>query len=130
MAPLVIVSHAVLLVAAHPHPVVVVTETLAAPPLLPGVALVGDTVKLQEAAACVIVTVCPATVSVPVRDDVTVFVATEYPTAPLPVPLAPLVTVNQLALLVALQAHPLVVVTETLAAPPLAPGIAIVGDTV
>jgi hypothetical protein len=36
---------------------------------------VGDTAKLQ-APLCVMVTVCPAAVSVPVRDDVDVFAAT------------------------------------------------------
>ena len=66
----------------------------------------------------------------PVRDEVTVFVATEYPTVPLPLPLAPLVIVSQLALLVAVQPQPLVVVTPTVAAPPLAVGVALVGDTV
>ena len=37
------VSHAALLVAVHAHPPAVVTLILAAPPLLPGDALVGDT---------------------------------------------------------------------------------------
>ena len=74
--------------------------------------------------------VWPATVSVPVWGDVDVLAATEYPTVPLPLPLAPLVIVSQLALLVAVQPHPLVVVTPTVAAPPLAVGDALVGDTV
>jgi hypothetical protein len=42
------------------------------------------------------VTVCPATVSVPVRDSVDVFAATEQVTVPFPVPLAGVKTVIQL----------------------------------
>jgi hypothetical protein len=48
---------------------------------------------------------------------------------PLALPLAPLVTVIQLALLVPVHPHPLVVVTPTLAAPPALVGDALVGDT-
>jgi hypothetical protein len=48
---------------------------------------------------------------------------------PLALPLAPLVTVIQFALLVAVHAHPLVVVTVALAAPPVLAGDALVGDT-
>jgi hypothetical protein len=48
---------------------------------------------------------------------------------PLALPLAPLVTVIQLALLAAVQAHPLVVDTPTVAAPPALVGDALVGDT-
>ena len=63
--------------------------------------------------ACVTVTVCPAIVSVPVRVPDVVFASTLYVTVPLPVPLPPPVTVIQpVLLLTALQAHPLVVVTD------------------
>jgi hypothetical protein len=48
---------------------------------------------------------------------------------PLAVPLAPLVTVSQLALLVAVQAQPLVVVTVVLAGPPSLASDALVGAT-
>ncbi len=65
-----------LLAADHAQPLVVVTVTLAAPPLALGDGLVGETVNEHGAAACVTVTVWPATVIVPVRDEVDVFVAT------------------------------------------------------
>jgi hypothetical protein len=60
------VIHVALLVAVHAQPVAVVTLTLAAPPAAVGLAEVGEAVKLHGA-ACEIVTVFPATVSVPVR---------------------------------------------------------------
>jgi hypothetical protein len=46
--------------------------------------------------------------------------ATWYPTTPLPVPEAPLITVSQLALLVALHAQALDVFTLTFPVPPVA----------
>ena len=51
-------------------------------------------------------------------------------TVPVAVPLAPPVTVIQLALLVALQAHPLVVVTIVLPVPPAEPRFWEVDDKV
>ena len=78
----------------------------------------------------VTVTVCPATVSVPVRDVVAVFAATVYVTLPLPVPLPPAVTVIQLALLVAPQAHAVVVVTVVVRDPAAAATASDVGETV
>jgi hypothetical protein len=53
-----------------------------------------------------------------VRALVDALAATEYPTLPEAVPLLPLVTVIQLALLVAVHAQPLVVVTVAVADPP------------
>ena len=51
---------------------------------------------------------------VPVRDVVPVFAATLYETVPLPLPFAPPVTVSQpLALLVAVQLHPVPPMTLT-----------------
>src|SRR5256885_11865299 len=91
---------------------------------------VDDNVKLHATPLCVTVTVCPATVSVPVRAAVPVFAATVYSTVPLAVRLAPPVTVIQLALLVALHAHPLVVVTIVLPGPPAAPRLCAVDDNV
>ena len=67
-----------------------------------------------------IVTVCPAIVSVPVRGLVEVFAATEYATVPIPVPLPPLVTVIHAALLTPVHAQPLVVVTVVDNGPPAA----------
>jgi hypothetical protein len=76
LPPELIAIHVALLVAVQPHPVPAVTPTLAAPPADVALGFVGDTPNAQ-AAACVTVTVCPATVIVPVRLDVTVFAATE-----------------------------------------------------
>ena len=73
----------------------------------------------MQAAGCVMVTVCAATVSEPVRSEVVGFPATKYETVPLPVPLPLLITAIQGALLLtAVHAHPLVVVTATVSEPP------------
>ena len=76
---------------------------------------------MHGAAACCTVKVCPAIVTLPVRDDVVVFCAIEMPTAPLPVPLAPEVTVIQAAFEVAVQEHPDAEVTPTLDVPAALP---------
>jgi hypothetical protein len=52
------------------------------------------------------VKVCPAIVSVPVREPLSPFAETEYFTVAAPLPLLPDVTVIQLALLIAIQLHP------------------------
>ena len=70
LAALVIVSQLASLVAVHAQPAVVVTATLAVPPPLTIACVVGAAVKLHAAPLCVTVTVCPATVSVPLRDAV------------------------------------------------------------
>jgi hypothetical protein len=68
-------------------------------------------------------------VIVPVRPVVDAFAATLYETVPLPLPLAPAVTVIHDALLVAVQAHdPAFAVTETVPAPPAAVGELAVGE--
>ena len=56
----------------------------------------------------------------PVRDEVEVLAATTKPTTPFPLPEPPLPMVIQAALLVAVQAQPLVVVTATVALSPAA----------
>jgi hypothetical protein len=53
-----------------------VTATLPVPAPAPTDALVGARLKVHGTPACVIVTVCPATVSVPLRGDVLAFAAT------------------------------------------------------
>ena len=63
--------------------------------------------------ACVTVTVCPATVSVPVRGVVAVLAATVKLTPPLPEPLGPVVMVIQLALVAAVHEQLVPDVTET-----------------
>ena len=84
----------------------------------------------MQAPSCVTVTVAPATVNVPVRDDVEVFAAAAKVVLPLPVPVAPLLMESQAALLAADQVQPVVVVTAELCEPPDAPTLAVVGDTV
>ena len=64
--------------------------------------------------------VSPPTVTVPIRAVVAVLAATLSDTEPLPVPVAPAVTVIQLALLVAVRAHPVVPVTVSDTGPPAA----------
>jgi hypothetical protein len=59
------------------------------------------------------VNVCPAIVTVPVRDAVLGFAATSYDTVPFPFPLAPPVRVIQAALLVAVHVQPAPAVTVT-----------------
>jgi hypothetical protein len=78
----------------------------------------------------VIVTVCPATVSVPVRELVLVLAATLKFAVPPPVALLPDVSVIQLALLAAVHAHVLPVVALTVSVPAVAPKDWLVGDTV
>jgi hypothetical protein len=73
---------------------------------------------LQGFAACVTVKLRPAIVSVPVRCDASGFIAAENATVPFPVPLAPLVIVNQLAPLVAVQLQPAAPVTADVPVPP------------
>jgi hypothetical protein len=61
------------------QPAATVIDSLAAPPEAVAPGFIGDTPKVHvgAAAACVTVTVWPATVIVPVRLDVAVFAATE-----------------------------------------------------
>src|SRR5436190_1204908 len=101
------------------------------PPVAPAEALVGDTVYEQGAAACVMVTGCPAIVRVPVLVAAVVLAATLNVVVPLPVPFAPDRIDIQVTLLTAVHAHPADAETETvvLAAPPEGAD-ALVGATV
>ena len=74
------------------------------------------------------VKVCPATVRVPVLDEVVVLAATEKAVEPLPLPLLPEVMVIQPVLLEAVQEQPVGAVTPTLPIPPLEPEVALVGE--
>ena len=76
------------------------------------------------------VTVFPAIVSVPDRDEDVVLPATATLTEPLPVPDAPAVMVIQLAFDEAVHPHPLVVVTDAVTAPPVSLTFWDVGETV
>lgn len=111
LAPLVIVIHDALLVAVHVHPLPLVTVNDPVAPPETTLVETGESEYVQDAAACVIVNVWPPAVTVPVRAAVVAFAATLKPTVPLPEPLAPLVIVIHDALLVAVQAHPLPLVT-------------------
>jgi hypothetical protein len=68
-------------------------------------------------------------VTVPVREEVAVFAATESETVPLPVPDAPEVTEIQDALLDAVQLQPEVAVTVAVIGPPDAVADVDAGDT-
>ena len=79
-------------------------------------------------ALCEIVTVCPATVTVPAL-AAPVLAATDAVTEPLPVPLAPDVTLMKEELLVADHAQVLLDVTAIVTVPALLPVDAVVGET-
>jgi hypothetical protein len=113
----------------QPQPAVVVTLTASEPPAVANDRVVGDTVYEQLAAAWFTVTVCPATVTVPLRVLVDVLAATKKVAVPFPVPL-PVVIVIQLTLLLLVQLQFWALVTVMLYEPPLAPGLTVVGDTV
>ena len=114
LAPKVTVTHASLLVAVQGQPIVVDTATVPAPPDAAIEAEVEPIAALQAPAvpACVTVNVLPATVRVPVRTPPG-FASTLRVTAPLPVPLAPEVTVTHGTSLVAVQSQPFATATDT-----------------
>jgi hypothetical protein len=107
---------------------VVVTLTVPVLPAAAAVKLVGDTLKLHGEAAWLTVKVRPAIVSVPVRAP-DWFGATVKLTLPLPLPVLPAPTVIQLALLAAVHAHPLAVVTLALPPDPPQPTDWLSGET-
>ena len=82
--------------------------------------LVGyDRIRASEAAACVTVKLCPAIVSVPLRGLMLLLAAALNATVPLPLPLAPLVTVSHdVLLLTPVHAQPAGVVTAVEPVPP------------
>src|SRR5262245_23994568 len=65
------------LVACHAQPIGEVTVKVPPPPVLPTVALVGERLYVQGAAAWVTVRVCPATTIDPLRDAAAGFGSTE-----------------------------------------------------
>ena len=85
---------------------------------------------MHDTPACVTVTVWPATVNVALRDEAAVFAVAVALTVPSPDPLAPLVTVSQDALLVAVQAQPVAAVSVTEPLPPPATMFSVVADSV
>jgi hypothetical protein len=122
VAPDVTVSHDVsLLTAVHAHSATVVTAVEPVPPAAAIDWLVGTSVYVQDAAAWFTENVCPAIVSVPVRAVVFGFAAALNATVPLPLPLAPLVTVSHdVLLLTPVHAHPAGAVTAVDPVPPAA----------
>ena len=128
VAPPVSVIHAALLAAVQAQPVAAVTLLLPLPPAAVADCVVGEIDGVHAAAACVTVNVAPAIVSVPVRVEATVFAATLKPTVPLPDPVAPLVTVIHAALLAAVHAQPVGIVTSLLPVPPAAVKDWLVGE--
>ena len=85
---------------------------------------------MHGAPAWVTVKVCPPAVIVAVREAVLAFAATENATVPLPLPLAPDVTVTHAAELVAVHAQPDDELTLNEPVPPLAATDWLVGDSV
>jgi hypothetical protein len=81
------------------------------------------------AVGCVTVTVCPAIVTVALRDAAVVFAGAVTATVPSPDPLAPLVMLSHVALLVAVHAQPAPAVTVTLPVPPAATMLCVAGDS-
>jgi hypothetical protein len=116
LAPPVTVIHEALLAAVHTHPAPAVTVLLPVPAAAENARLVGE-IEYAHAPACVTLKVVPAIVSVPDRFVVAVFAATLNDAVPLPVPLAPPVTVIHDALLAAVHAHPAPAVTVLLPVP-------------
>ena len=107
------VSHGTLLDAVHAQPACAAsTRSVAVPPEAPKFCVDAVTVNVHGNAACVIVKVCPAIVSVPVRSDPGL-AAIANATVPFPLPDAPEVTVIQLAFDAAVHAQPLAADTPT-----------------
>ena len=101
------------------------TATLPVPPPAATLAVVGA-MENAQALSCDTVNVCPPMVRAPERGPPLVASALNW-TVPLPLPLAPDVTVNHDALLTAVQAQSGAVVTATLPVPPAAGSFALVG---
>lgn len=129
-APVTVIQAAVLAaLQGHPAAVVIANEPL--PPEAGIDCDIGEMAyeHVAVAPACVIDTTCPPMVTVPVRDDVSVFGATESVIVPPPVPLAPALIVIQLVLLEVLHAHAAPVVMVTKMGPPAAGTVCDVGLT-
>ena len=96
-----------------------VIVTVTAPPVAPTFWYAGDRLKAPHVAAQIVVpagvtvNVWPPIITVPVRRAVLALAATLSATKPPPVPVAPLVTVIQVAVLVAVRAQPAVPNTVT-----------------
>jgi len=108
----------------------VVTVIVPVPPPAGIAKKTGLTVNVHDGLGSVMTKVWPPIVSVAVLAVVVVLDAAVNPTLPEPEPLAPLVIVTQEALLVAVQLHPVAVVTITVPLPPAAGSDWLVGEIV
>ena len=129
LAPPVIVIQVALLAAVHVQPLPLVTANELVPPPATTDSETGEIEYVHGAAACVTVNVCPPAVIVPVRDVVAEFAATLNVTVPFPDPLAPPVIVIHVALLAAVHAQPLPLVTVNEPVPPPATTDSDTGET-
>ena len=112
LAPFVTVIQLSLLAADQSQPAPEVTVVEPVPPAAATDKLFDEIANVHPAAACVTVNVWPATVSVPLRGDVLGLADALNATLPLPLPVAPPVTVNHpVSLLTPVQAHPVDAVT-------------------
>jgi hypothetical protein len=84
----------------------------------------------ELAPGCVTLNTWPAIVTSPLRCVEAVLAATDIETVPLPLPLAPAVTVSHAALLDAVHPHPVAAVTEALVVAPAAGAVNESGETV
>ena len=120
-APLVTVSQVgSLLTAVQPHAAAAVTVVEPVPPAAVTGCAVGASAYVHGRAAWFTEKVCPAIVSVPLRGVVSGFAAALNATVPLPLPVAPIVTVSQEALLMPVHEQPVGAVTVVDPVPPLA----------
>ena len=103
----------------HAHVADVVTVMVPVPPAGVMTMRTGDTAKVHAALGCVTTKLRPAIVSVALRADDVVLAAALKPAEPEPVPLPPEIVTHD-APLVAVQPHPLDVVTATVPPPPAA----------
>lgn len=116
LAPDEIPIHDALLDAVHAQPAATVTATDVVAPPAPALYESGA-IEYEHPADCVTVKVWPAAVMVPEREG-PVFAAAEYRTVPLPLPVAPPVTLSQDALLEADHPQPSAVRTSNDPFPP------------
>lgn len=103
------VIHDALLDADHVQAASVITNALPVPPAAVADTLAGPTLNVQP--AWFTVKAWSAMVAVPGRDALALFASTRMVTMPLPVPVAPAVTVIHGVVLTALQAQPVAVKT-------------------
>jgi hypothetical protein len=116
-----------LLLDVHAQPAPPVTLTLPLPPD-EGTDCESGAIASVQPSPCVIVTVCPAIVTVPDRDDPVVPSIVSV-TTPAPLPAAPPVIVIHEVLLAAVHPHPGPALTLTVRDPPDASTVCASGDT-